>query len=60
MSLTRWAAGRPFIWLDDEITGADRQWVAAHHSGKALLHRVDPHAGRTEADFSLMHQWLAQ
>jgi hypothetical protein len=60
MSLTRWAAGRPFIWLDDEITGADRQWVAAHHSGKALLHRVDPHAGLTEADFSVMHQWLAQ
>jgi hypothetical protein len=26
--LTRWAAGCPFVWLDDEITDADRRWVA--------------------------------
>lgn len=40
--LTRWAAGRTFVWLDDEITGSDRQWVQAHHPGSALLHRVEP------------------
>jgi hypothetical protein len=40
--LTRWAAGRPFVWLDDETTDADRWWVAAHHWQPALLHRVDP------------------
>jgi hypothetical protein len=60
MCLTRWAAGRPFIWLDDEVTDADRRWVSAHHAGKALLHRVDPHAGLTERDFSLIRQWLAE
>jgi HAD domain in Swiss Army Knife RNA repair proteins len=59
MPLARWAAGRPFIWLDDEITGADRRWVAAHYAGKALLHRVDPQVGLTEADFALIRQWLA-
>jgi HAD domain in Swiss Army Knife RNA repair proteins len=59
MPLTQWAAGRPFIWLDDEITDADRRWVAAHYAGKALLHRVDPHAGLTDSDFSLIRQWLA-
>uniref|UniRef100_UPI002FDC081B hypothetical protein n=1 Tax=Streptomyces sp. IBSBF 2806 TaxID=2903529 RepID=UPI002FDC081B len=32
------AAGRPFVWLDDEITDADRDWVAAHHPAPALLH----------------------
>ena len=57
--LTRWAAGRTFVWLDDEITDADQQWVKAHYSGHALLHRVDPHAGLTDADFSLLRHWRA-
>jgi hypothetical protein len=25
-TLVAWAAGRPFVWVDDEITGADRAW----------------------------------
>ncbi|MEV5769367.1 HAD domain-containing protein [Micromonospora sp. NPDC052213] len=58
--LTRWAAGRPFVWLDDEITDADRRWVAANHPGQALLHRVDPFAGLTDAAFAAVHQWLGQ
>lgn len=58
--LTRWAAGRPFVWLDDEITDADRRWVAAHHPVRALLQRVDPYAGLTEADFSAVRRWLGQ
>ncbi|MFV2096285.1 HAD domain-containing protein [Micromonospora sp. LOL_014] len=57
--LTGWAAGRTFVWLDDEITDLDRHWVSAHHPGKALLHRVDPHLGLTDADFSTVGQWLA-
>lgn len=56
--LTRWAAGRTFVWLDDEIAEADRRWVRAHHPGKALLHRVDPLAGLTEADLALVRRWL--
>jgi hypothetical protein len=58
VALTRWAAGRPFVWLDDEITDADRRWVAAHHPGRALLHRVDPHTGLVDTDFALIHRWL--
>ncbi|GAA3957925.1 hypothetical protein Aau02nite_08250 [Amorphoplanes auranticolor] len=52
--LVRWAAGRPFLWIDDEITDADRRWVAAHHPGRALLHRVDPRTGLTDADFAVL------
>ncbi|MFF4447625.1 hypothetical protein [Streptomyces sp. NPDC001502] len=52
------AAGRPFIWVDDEITGADRAWVAARHPGRALLHRVDPGRGLTEADLGVLRAWL--
>ena len=60
MFLTQWAAGRPFVWLDDETTDADQRWVAAHHPARALLHRVDPYVGLTEADFEAIRQWLPQ
>jgi hypothetical protein len=49
---------RPFAWVDDEITGTDRAWVAAHHRGPALLHRVDPRRGLTDADYLALADWL--
>jgi hypothetical protein len=33
-----WADGRPFVWVDDEITDADRNWASTHHPAPALLH----------------------
>jgi HAD domain in Swiss Army Knife RNA repair proteins len=57
--LARWAAGRPFVWLDDEITATDRQWVSTRHTAPALLHRVDPRAGLTDDDFSRVRRWLS-
>ncbi|MEV6942016.1 HAD domain-containing protein [Streptomyces sp. NPDC051172] len=52
------ADGRPFVWVDDEITPADRAWVAAHHPAPALLHRVDHRYGLTDADFAALEEWL--
>ncbi|MFI8905375.1 hypothetical protein ACIGV8_07525 [Streptomyces albidoflavus] len=45
---------RPFAWVDHEITGLDRAWVARHHPGPALLHCVDPVAGLTAAGFAVL------
>ncbi|MEU9986326.1 HAD domain-containing protein [Streptomyces sp. NPDC048045] len=56
--LVAWAAGRPFVWIDDEVTEADRAWVAVRHPGPALLHRVDHRYGLTEADFGSVQEWL--
>ncbi|MER5812141.1 HAD domain-containing protein [Streptomyces sp. NPDC002033] len=53
------AAGRPFAWVDDEITAADRAWAAARHTAPVLLHRVDPRTGLTAADFEVLARWLA-
>ncbi len=53
------ARGRPFVWLDDEISEADEAWVAAHHPGPALLVRVVPADGLTEGDFARVEGWLA-
>ncbi|MDT0566033.1 hypothetical protein RM704_00785 [Streptomyces sp. DSM 3412] len=57
-ALVRAAAGRSFIWVDDEITDLDRVWVARHHPGRALLHRVEPERGLTAADFTVFQGWL--
>ncbi|MFE9792507.1 hypothetical protein ACFYRL_12270 [Streptomyces goshikiensis] len=46
-SLITWAAGRPFVWLD-ELTEADRAWVSATHHGL------------TEADFTAVEEWLRE
>jgi hypothetical protein len=57
-ALVGWAAGRPFAWVDDEITDTDRAWVSARHPGPALLHRVDPRQGLTDADYTALNKWL--
>lgn len=56
--LVDWAAGRPFVWLDDELTATERTWVSAHHPGPALLHRIDPRHGLTDADFTAVAEWV--
>jgi hypothetical protein len=57
-ALVHWAAGRSFVWVDDEITDTDRAWVSAHHRGQALLHRADPRQGLIDADYVVLGEWL--
>jgi hypothetical protein len=57
-TLLDWCAGRPFAWLDDEITDNDRIWVGAHHPARTLLLRVDNCHGITDADFAALEAWL--
>ncbi|WP_327290201.1 HAD domain-containing protein [Streptomyces sp. NBC_01198] len=58
-TLLDWAAGRPFAWLDDEITDADRIWAEAAHPARTLLRRVDSRHGLTDADFAALDAWRA-
>ena len=55
--VVEYAAGRPFAWIDDEITERDRTWVAAHHAGRSLLLRIDPWTGLGQADFDALAAW---
>jgi hypothetical protein len=58
-TIVAFAAGRPMVWLDDELTGRDQEWVAMAHPARALLHRVDPRTGLTEADLDAVRGWLS-
>ena len=57
--IVAWVADRAFAWVDDEITRADHEWVAAHHRGPALLHRVDSRFGLGPQDFAALEAWAA-
>lgn len=57
-TLVDWAAGRPFVWVDDEVTETDRAWIASHHGGRALVHRVDARLGLTDRDYAILATWL--
>lgn len=52
------AAGRSFIWIDDEIREQDSAWVCGNHRGRALLHRVDGVLGLHDTDFTALTDWL--
>lgn len=57
--LVRWAAGRPFAWVDDEISDFDREYVTEHHGAPALLHHVSPRLGLLDDDFKALAAWAA-
>lgn len=59
-TLITFAAGRPFAWVDDEITDADRSWVATHHPNRALLRHIEAPRGLGDEDFAVLHQWLTR
>ncbi|MFE9785637.1 hypothetical protein ACFYO7_09675 [Nocardia salmonicida] len=51
------AAGRPFAWVDDDITTRDRKYTREHHANAALLRFVHPAAGLTDEDFETLAAW---
>jgi hypothetical protein len=58
-AIVAFTAGRPFAWIDDEITERDQAYVTEHHDGPALLHFVNPAHGLLDADFQALAEWAA-
>ncbi|GHI84455.1 HAD domain-containing protein [Streptomyces xanthophaeus] len=54
-----YAGTRPFAWIDDDITDADRAYVDQRHPAHALLRHVDERIGLTRADFDALADWAA-
>jgi hypothetical protein len=55
--LLAYARGRPFAWVDDEQSEADRVYAAAHHEAPALLHGVSPSVGLRPEDFAVLKEF---
>ncbi|GLW47668.1 hypothetical protein Stsp02_33300 [Streptomyces sp. NBRC 14336] len=55
-----WAAGRPFVWVDDMVTDLDVRHVEESHAGPALLLRADPRRGLGEPEFARLEQWARE
>ncbi|KUN87532.1 hypothetical protein AQJ64_05115 [Streptomyces griseoruber] len=53
-TLVAHAGGRPFAWVDDELTAADSDFVTTHHPAPALLHHVSPRVGLRDGDFETL------
>lgn len=58
-TIVEYAAGRPFAWIDDDLTCLDREYVSRHHSGQALLHHVNPRLGLLPHDFETLAAWAS-
>lgn len=57
--LAEYAAGRPFAWVDDQITSADWRWCAERYPAPSLLQPVDPRRGLSAGDFAAIARWAA-
>ncbi|MFE4591522.1 HAD domain-containing protein [Streptomyces laurentii] len=57
--ILEYAAGRPFAWVDDDITAYDHEYVERNHLAAALLLHVDPQLGLLRADFDRLADWAA-
>ncbi|MFJ4669582.1 hypothetical protein [Kitasatospora purpeofusca] len=55
--LVEWAAGRPFVWVDDELGPQDTEWIAANHPGPAATYRIHPGIGLRAEDFDTLRAW---
>ncbi|MEV6160868.1 hypothetical protein AB0L71_02890 [Streptomyces sp. NPDC052052] len=55
--VVEYAAGRPFAWVDDEVTEQDREWVREQGAAEALLLWIDPRTGLLADDFEELAAW---
>jgi hypothetical protein len=58
--LAEYAAGRPFAWVDDQISPVDWRWCAERYPAPSLLQPVDPRFGLRPKDFATIERWAAQ
>ncbi|GAA3131493.1 HAD domain-containing protein [Kribbella aluminosa] len=56
--LATWAGTRPFVWLDDELTTLDSDWLRNYHPAPTLLEHIDPHEGVTPQTLTAVESWL--
>jgi hypothetical protein len=59
-ALVRYAGGRPFAWVDDDILAYDHAYAEKHAGAPFLLHYVNERRGLDADDFRVLREWAAQ
>ncbi|MFB9315224.1 HAD domain-containing protein [Nocardioides plantarum] len=57
-ALLSWSKGRALVWIDDEISDADRSWIEENRTEPSYLLRVDHRVGLTRTDLTALEAWL--
>lgn len=55
--VVEYSAGRPFAWVDDQITEADVRWCEERYPASTLLLQIDPALGLQDPDFATIARW---
>lgn len=56
-AVIEYAAGRPFVWVDDEIGQRDHWYIGQHHPGRYSLMKIDPFFGLMQENFDELKGW---
>lgn len=54
--ILRFVAGRPFVWLDDDVTPFEQMTLAEEHGDHRII-RTDPEQGLTPAHLEHAREW---
>jgi hypothetical protein len=55
--VSAYAAGRPFAWVDDEVSQWDDRYLSENCKAPFLLRKIDPAVGLAETDFTVLREW---
>lgn len=58
--IVQYVDGRPFVWIDDQVSSYDPMYAMAHHPGPFLIHKVDHAVGLTTTDFEALATWATE
>lgn len=56
-SIRVYVDGRPFAWVDDEVSRWDEQYLQDVHESPVMLRKIDPAVGLTDTDFVELREW---
>lgn len=55
--IIRYTDGRPFVWVDDEVTPADASYFKRNCAQKFSILRISPSLGLGDGDFADLAEW---
>lgn len=58
--IAEYAAGRPFVWIDDHPDDSDREYLIGHGAPDHLIIEIDPEDGLQDHHLRQAEEWLSR